>query len=405
MTIDQDGHTRTDGSAGEARLSRRRMLGLGGAAGVGIAAALAHAEPAGALTNSGFLYNVKDLPYGAVGDGVADDTAAINNALAAAGANGGGIVYLPPGQYKISNTLNVPGAVWFQGVGFIPLENANPTGSVLWGTNPAASMVRMNGRGAHISDIAFRQTQNPASPTVHQPAISVAASDAYVERLFLYNVYDGIFMTPGAGLGRLIIRQVHGQPLHYGIRVDGATDVVKITDIHFWPYTGNYSATSASGIGILSQRNDNPHLSNIFCFGYSIGVKLSNSGNGPTLRMRMSNADFDACGTGLLMESGCTAQVTNFTSGSGTVGAHVTGNSVLQLVNCRVSSVSTNGIRATSGSQCYVDNVIIEGWNGSGAGFPGIENSGAFSVVVGRTRAFGAGNGAPTVSGGVTLDA
>ncbi|HEV2891423.1 MAG TPA: glycosyl hydrolase family 28-related protein [Frankiaceae bacterium] len=403
MTIDTEHGT--DGTAGEGRLSRRRMLGLGGAAGVGIAAALAHSEPAAALTNSGFLYNVKDAPYLAVGDGVADDTASINNALTAAGGAGGGIVYLPPGQYKISNTLNVPGAVWLHGVGWVPNEAAIPAGSVLFGTNPAAPMVRMNGRGAHISDIAFRQTQNPAVPTAYQPAISVAASDACVERVFLYNVYDGIFMIPGAGLGRLIVRHVHGQPLHYGIRINGATDVVKITDIHFWPYTGTGSWTQANGIGILSERNDNPHLSNIFCFGYSVGVKLTNTGSGPTLRLRMSNADFDACGTGLLMDSGCTAQVSNFTAGSGTAGVNVGGNSVLQLVNCRVSSVTTNGIRVTGGAQCYVDNVIIEGWNGSGAGFPGIENSGAFSVIVGRTRAFGPGGGAPTVSAGVTLDA
>lgn len=404
MTARHDDAPRAEGDKG---VSRRRMLGLGGAAGVGLATALIHAEPATALTNSSFLYNVKDAPYLAAGDGVTDDTAAINNALSAAGAAGGGIVYLPPGQYRITNVLNVPGGVWFHGVGFVPNEGAIPTGSVLFGANSGASMVRMNGRGAHISDIAFRQTQNLSAPTAYPPAISVASNDATVERVFLYNVYDGIFMIPGAGLGRLVVRHVTGQPLHFGIRVNGATDVVKVTDVHFWPYAGNSPWAQANGIGIVSERNDNPHFANVFCFGYGVGMKLSNVGNGPTLRLRLSNGDFDLCGIGLLMENGCTAQVTNFTMSSGTSGVHVFSNSVLQMTNCRVSSVSTNGIRAGTGAQVYVDNVIIEGWNGGGAGFPGIENvgGGAFSVIVGRTRAFGPGGGAPTVSGGVTLDA
>lgn len=53
--------------------------------------------------------------YGATGNGVADDTAAIQNALTAAGNNGGGIVYLPGGMYHLTNTLDVPAGVELHG--------------------------------------------------------------------------------------------------------------------------------------------------------------------------------------------------------------------------------------------------------------------------------------------------
>ena len=50
-----------------------------------------------------FIANVKD--YGAKGDGQADDTAAIQNAINAIAAQGGGIVDIPAGTYRV-NALN-----------------------------------------------------------------------------------------------------------------------------------------------------------------------------------------------------------------------------------------------------------------------------------------------------------
>jgi hypothetical protein len=46
--------------------------------------------------------------YGATGNGVTDDTTAINNALLAVNAAGGGTVFLPWGTYLISGPINIP---------------------------------------------------------------------------------------------------------------------------------------------------------------------------------------------------------------------------------------------------------------------------------------------------------
>lgn len=53
--------------------------------------------------------NVKD--YGALGDGVTDDTAEILTALAVVVSNGGGILYFPKGTYLVSN-LDAPASTW-----------------------------------------------------------------------------------------------------------------------------------------------------------------------------------------------------------------------------------------------------------------------------------------------------
>ena len=56
----------------------------------------------GTVTITG-IYNVRD--YGAVGDGVTDDTAAFQAAITAATA--GGVIYAPAGDYKITANLNI----------------------------------------------------------------------------------------------------------------------------------------------------------------------------------------------------------------------------------------------------------------------------------------------------------
>ena len=55
------------------------------------------AEPGGGAS----VYNVKAPPFSALGDGASDDLVAINAAIEACAAAGGGTVYFPPGTYVV----------------------------------------------------------------------------------------------------------------------------------------------------------------------------------------------------------------------------------------------------------------------------------------------------------------
>jgi hypothetical protein len=55
--------------------------------------------------------------YMAVGDGATDDTVAIQAALTAARTAGGGVVYFPPGTYRLSADLEVGAKTWLCGQG------------------------------------------------------------------------------------------------------------------------------------------------------------------------------------------------------------------------------------------------------------------------------------------------
>ena len=111
--------------------------------------------------------SVKD--FGAVGDGVTDDTAAINAAIEYVGTNGGGAVYIPNGTYGISRVFikysnvtlygNGAGSV-LQQIGSPPANfAANPNGTSIF-TNPSAAIT--------IAPPAFQwgNSQNPDTSSV-----------------------------------------------------------------------------------------------------------------------------------------------------------------------------------------------------------------------------------------------
>src|SRR5580658_592621 len=105
--------------------------------------------------------NVKSN-YGAIGNGVADDTAAIQNALNDLGQIGKPqVLYLPPGTYKITSTLNLTGspasgsaAFGWGGVGIVGDNPATTT--IKWaGPSGGAMLIQNGGVGTRYSRLTW----------------------------------------------------------------------------------------------------------------------------------------------------------------------------------------------------------------------------------------------------------
>src|SRR6266567_6034654 len=82
--------------------------------------------------------NVK-TNYGAVGDGVTDDTAAIQKALNALGPTNP-TLYFPAGTYRISQTLTLAGRLY---VNIIGQDPSNTT--IIWAGSSGGTMLAITG--------------------------------------------------------------------------------------------------------------------------------------------------------------------------------------------------------------------------------------------------------------------
>jgi hypothetical protein len=99
---------------------------------------------------SGLVVNVKEAPYNAVGDGIVDDTAAIQAAIADAKASGAGTfystatarrLYIPPGIYGISANLDfASGGQW------LSVTGDGPAVSIFKALSSAAKLTFANSR-------------------------------------------------------------------------------------------------------------------------------------------------------------------------------------------------------------------------------------------------------------------
>src|SRR5205807_7169471 len=135
--------------------------------------------------------NVKNAPYSAVGNGLADDTAAIQAALNACPANQ--VVYIPAGRYRISGVLTIPGSITVRGAGpgltIIDAHGSSGLGVFTFGPG-------VQGDGGQVSAISGGSTAGSTSITVSSTTgISVGAL------LMIDELNDTTFVTKNGYYG------------------------------------------------------------------------------------------------------------------------------------------------------------------------------------------------------------
>ena len=107
-------------------------------------------------------YDVKAAPYGAKGDGVTDDTAAIQSAINAAYNAGGGTVYLPCGNYALASPTDLGFYYFLWLKNNVTLQGENKACVTLLPTNyqGQTAVVTVTSGGPHFYQNAFQMVQD-----------------------------------------------------------------------------------------------------------------------------------------------------------------------------------------------------------------------------------------------------
>jgi hypothetical protein len=203
--------------------------------------------------------NVTD--FGAVGDGVTDDTAAIQNAMNAAQASSQGLLF-PAGTYLHTSTVTANG-ISIKGVG---------AGSVLLANNPASSGVILTGYSPSIQNMVV-SSANAGSNTASFGNPSTTTLNVVGGQNF---VVQGLTIVQGKGRPGILLQQSSvGQVssvtfngansgIDFGVFFDGCVNTSLV---------GNLFINEDGGVLISSSTNGSSQSIAI------IGNTLKNTGN------------------------------------------------------------------------------------------------------------------------------
>lgn len=299
-----------------------------------------------AYTQAHQIFNVKDVAYGAKGDGATDDTTAIQAAItAAAAATDGGMVYFPAGDYRVSSTLTITAnGVYLRGAG------SDATRIV---TTVATGDVFQFGNGTAIFDVGLSGViiSTTAASRTSGSAININnASRAHFVDVSLTKQFTGYSIQAGASI---FIESSAWWDFTASTGV--GLDITGGNDIYVSRIVGTTSGTQPAAAIIVSACGGSLVVSDCDFVSWGIGLQVNPAGSQIVNWLWFTNVAWD----------------TN--SGIGVNIAPGTGGTVrsLYFVNCWTASGSSDGVHIDQGAGTVDDVSFVShrSFNNTGHGF------------------------------------
>ena len=248
-------------------------------------------------------------PFNADSTGVLDSTQAIRDAISYVAKKGGGTVYFPRGRYRITGSINVDNYVTLMG-NYVDPDLKKGYGTVIVADvestlDDLPGLFRLRGSSGVVGMTIWypRQTITDVRPFPYTFEIMGGANSILehmqftIQNVTLINSYKGIAasrtVNPNIAIGiqdaheNLVIENLKGTPLKYGIDSVNESDIGYFKDIHFSPkywseateFYGpsyesirNYTYQEACGL-MLGDLEWSPYY-DISVSGYKTGVHI-----------------------------------------------------------------------------------------------------------------------------------
>jgi hypothetical protein len=188
------------------------------------------------------LYIVTEAPFNAKADAVTDNTAAIQNALDKAAEEGGGIVFLPPGKYRVAGHLTVPSGVELKGasdLASVPKGQGSIIEIYAGKNDPDGAPFLKLSEKSGIRGLTFNYPEqrssfakNPATLPQYPYCIQVTGKDVYIVNIGVRATYRGIdlFTCP---CDNHYVDYFAGHVFRNGMRIGGGSKNGLVSNVQF----------------------------------------------------------------------------------------------------------------------------------------------------------------------------
>lgn len=371
-----------------AAVGRRRALTVG-ALGLTAGIAATAGAPQVAIASAPSDWKNVKTDFGALGDGSGDDRTAIQNAINAAASQGsgllkGGIVYIPPGVYPISDTLQTTAGVVILGAG------ASSRISLKAGVDSPALAIRGSGDYCQVRDLHITSL-GPHTSGRHGVAVQSTGTTAFTG--------SDCYLT----LQNLLITNMGGCGVYIGQDPSGSTaDVREFRAINVVCADCSKGTTDAAA-GILVNGTDGVLLSCTVVSTSGPGIRIIRANNRISdckafynrhefviegSRVQLSNCQaqdgyldgFRLVSTGAISNVSMSNCQADSNAAAGFRLSNVTNSSVVGLTSFVRSGKTSSGpgMSLTNTTKCRISGVI----NGFSTPLNGTNTSGLNDLVV-----------------------
>ncbi len=221
------------------RFCRRDLLRVAGGVVAGSSLAPASSATLATLDTGALAYGEFNvLDFGALGDGKADNTPAFRRALAAAEAIGG-VVRIPPGQFRFNGTISIPAGTTLEGSWRAPHYPDPHKGSMLLvysgrdqeNSDPFVTLAS----NSTLKGVSFYYPEQKLGDIRPYPwTVSVRGDRASVIDVAMANAYNALDCGTHNNAAHYL-RNLNITALRRGVFVDRVYDIGRMENIHIHP--------------------------------------------------------------------------------------------------------------------------------------------------------------------------